>query len=938
MDDSLLNMPDPRENEDERDSSDSPVAEILTSLPRYRSSLGLRTGPEHAGTHVKGNDPLDYEQRYAEDPRGEEMGPFARIWRIFLDECARFDSDMVDDWRDRLDVLLVFAGLFSAVVSTFVVQTSQNLQTDYNEVSASLLFELISVQRAIANGIPVNNISRSEFTPSTVFTPSILDSWVNWLFFTSLSLSLSTASVAVLTKQWIYHYISVPSGTPRDRSRIRHFRYMGLRNWHVPVIIGLLPVLMHASLGLFLLGLVVYLAPLHIQIAYTIGAMSLLTFFAYFATTFLPLFYAQCPYKTPLSAYAYPLYSQFCHVVLPKLFRVHSAPSARVSSMKKAEALAVNDNVYATDARALAWLHSMSSNPIVRSISIQSMSALSLKSTSALKSELVDVAVLCQQEIKRTFESEWCPDNQDIMEAKAERVFRAYLRFRAEPGLISWPFPRRPHLDIHTQLVSFGVIDWGTAVNLHPTSCQYLRATIVGSPKEQVQRQQPIIWAHILKNVLLEGVRGLLCPESNHFDVHLYRKLLQAFPQDFWSPSWTDPPLAFRSNAVQGIGWQFCPQIEILDVPGCDSPVPFTDAIHSCLYPYLAKLLIEHFTGGNSRFSLARIADRKHPVQIQLLLAVLELSCERTWIWNDAGLLVSTVLACLEPYLKGMDADETDREGWSAIFESLCSVMQSDAFGTIDSHISWPDQRSILESFTMCLMKLDTEWEDASFCTSWPVLARKIIQTLLEDRMPQIPMRAGQIFSHRLIAPYMYETFVRNRCFDRIRATPWIFHFLVVEAYVDGLEHLSDTIDRQSATQHLLTVDNLLIAFKFVAASESEECLQKLARIRPRDPVWEEVFDTFDNRTSDEEFWTPYVYDYEGEGTWERFTRMVADFRVSLTGCASSELDIGESSLHISTEEQLTLSPPSPEGFLWKWSLWRRRHDAMSKIEWVETV
>ncbi|KAK0469874.1 uncharacterized protein EV420DRAFT_1249732, partial [Desarmillaria tabescens] len=206
-----------------------------------------------------GNDPLDYEQRYAEDARGEEMGPFARIWRIFLDECTRFDSDMVDDWRDRLDVLLVFAGLFSAVVSTFVVQTSQNLQANYGQVSASFLFELINIQRAIANGVPVNDIPRSEFSPSTVFTPSVLDSWVNWLFFTSLSLSLSTASVAVLTKQWIHHYVSVPSGTPRDRSRIRHFRYIGLQNWHVPVIIGLLPVLMHASLGLFLLGLTIYL-------------------------------------------------------------------------------------------------------------------------------------------------------------------------------------------------------------------------------------------------------------------------------------------------------------------------------------------------------------------------------------------------------------------------------------------------------------------------------------------------------------------------------------------------------------------------------------------------------------------------------------------------------------------------------------------------------
>ncbi len=36
------------------------------------------------------------------------MGPRARIWKIFWDECTKYDSDMVEDWRDGLDVLLVF--------------------------------------------------------------------------------------------------------------------------------------------------------------------------------------------------------------------------------------------------------------------------------------------------------------------------------------------------------------------------------------------------------------------------------------------------------------------------------------------------------------------------------------------------------------------------------------------------------------------------------------------------------------------------------------------------------------------------------------------------------------------------------------------------------------------------------------------------------------
>lgn len=51
---------------------------------------------------------FDYEEKYAEDEEYTEMGPMARVWNMFLDECNRLDLNMVDDWRDGLDVLLVF--------------------------------------------------------------------------------------------------------------------------------------------------------------------------------------------------------------------------------------------------------------------------------------------------------------------------------------------------------------------------------------------------------------------------------------------------------------------------------------------------------------------------------------------------------------------------------------------------------------------------------------------------------------------------------------------------------------------------------------------------------------------------------------------------------------------------------------------------------------
>ncbi|PBK99380.1 hypothetical protein ARMGADRAFT_1125022, partial [Armillaria gallica] len=249
----------------------------------------------------------DYEQRLPEEMRYEEMGPTARVWRTYLDECAPFDLEMVERWREELDVLLVFAGIFLVVVTIFVAQTSQSLRVDYGQVTASLLFELIEVQRSTANGSIVtnNDVPRSDLT----FRPSILNAWVNGLWFTSLSLSLATALFVVLTKQWIHQYTSVSSGTPRDRCRLRQSRYMGLQKWGVDLIIGFLPIPMSVSLAVFMVGLVLFIIPLQISTASVVGAITFASFAAYLITSFISILYPSCPYRTPLSQYMFFLYT-----------------------------------------------------------------------------------------------------------------------------------------------------------------------------------------------------------------------------------------------------------------------------------------------------------------------------------------------------------------------------------------------------------------------------------------------------------------------------------------------------------------------------------------------------------------------------------------------------------------------------------------------------
>ncbi len=162
-------------------------------------------------------------------------------------------------------------------MTTFVVQTSQSLQPDYAAISASLLYKSVLVQRAIANGSSVSFIALSPLNPTIAFVPAITDVWVNGLWFTSLFLSLTTALVAVLVKQWLHHYVALPSGTPRDRSLTRQFRYAGFQKWHVQVIVGLLPALMHLALAIFLVGLVIFLQPLRQALSWVICAGTVLS-------------------------------------------------------------------------------------------------------------------------------------------------------------------------------------------------------------------------------------------------------------------------------------------------------------------------------------------------------------------------------------------------------------------------------------------------------------------------------------------------------------------------------------------------------------------------------------------------------------------------------------------------------------------------------------
>ncbi|KAG6835526.1 hypothetical protein H0H93_000537 [Arthromyces matolae] len=238
----------------------------------------------------------NYHAIYEPDPKGEEAAENARVWRVYLDEADAHDADMIVSLRTILDSLLVFASLFSAVVTTFVAQTSQVLGPDNAQITVALLTETNQLLRAGGNGTKIDFVPIASLSLNSI-TYTLTDVWVNGLFFTSLTLSVTTALLTVLAKQWIQAYIEVVSGSAKTQAIIRQFRYDGLVKWKLGSIIEGLPLILHSSVGIFLIGLSLYVSQISLPICVVISCVTALTFAFYVATSMIPAFSPECPFR-----------------------------------------------------------------------------------------------------------------------------------------------------------------------------------------------------------------------------------------------------------------------------------------------------------------------------------------------------------------------------------------------------------------------------------------------------------------------------------------------------------------------------------------------------------------------------------------------------------------------------------------------------------------
>jgi hypothetical protein len=186
-------------------------------------------------------------------------------------------------------------GLFSTIVTVFIVESYKKLSPDSSE-RTTVLLEQISLQLA---GFQNNTYPKAQ--DSISFAPRRAYLWVNALWFLSLVTSIVSAFYVMLVQQWVRRYTQTTKDLSSDQGRVRSSLFLGTQKYQMSHAIGLIPLPLHISVFLFFSGLIIFL----FTISHTIGVLVSVSVgifgLAYAVLTLLPIINDVCPYFTPMS-------------------------------------------------------------------------------------------------------------------------------------------------------------------------------------------------------------------------------------------------------------------------------------------------------------------------------------------------------------------------------------------------------------------------------------------------------------------------------------------------------------------------------------------------------------------------------------------------------------------------------------------------------------
>ncbi|KAK7677462.1 hypothetical protein QCA50_019575 [Cerrena zonata] len=275
--------PKPQETEAEA------VPAVAASLRDEQHQTGERYPPKDTDTSPKTEDKV-HRVKIESDRTG---------WGRISDLLRQYDRARVEDVKEDIDTLLVFAGLFSAVITAFIIESYKTLQQQPEDTTNQILLQLSAqIASLTVSGNLVNSTIPPFTTPS--FVPMRFSVLINTLWLLSLVFALITASLGILVKQWLHELMARDTQDPRQQVKLRFFREVGVQRWQVFEIAAALPLLLQLALLLFFIGLTAFFHDLNPVVTWVATGVMILWLLFYLFTTLAPAFSSQCPYKTPM--------------------------------------------------------------------------------------------------------------------------------------------------------------------------------------------------------------------------------------------------------------------------------------------------------------------------------------------------------------------------------------------------------------------------------------------------------------------------------------------------------------------------------------------------------------------------------------------------------------------------------------------------------------
>ncbi|KAG9028813.1 hypothetical protein FS837_003776 [Tulasnella sp. UAMH 9824] len=225
---------------------------------------------------------------------GDDGGHFYKYYDKLAEES---DETLVKNLKAQLDGILIFAGLFAGVNSTFLVFTLPQLSANPADDTNALLLQ-------IALGVNSSITSKADL-PSASFTPPPRIYLVNVLFSVSLMLALCSSLLAVFGQQWIVYYRKRGAGGAEDRRWELLQRYLGAKRWRLELVLDdLVPSLLQLGLVIFCIAFALHLKTVSQSLNRIIAWLLYVAGATNFAMATSAAFDPWCPFTQPLSRIA----------------------------------------------------------------------------------------------------------------------------------------------------------------------------------------------------------------------------------------------------------------------------------------------------------------------------------------------------------------------------------------------------------------------------------------------------------------------------------------------------------------------------------------------------------------------------------------------------------------------------------------------------------